>query len=58
MKFHVWIVIKKHVDETFRDINKRIYDQRRRFKKAGINNSLIKYNLETNRTLVLKITRC
>ena len=38
----------------FRSFNKQIYEHKRDFKRADINNSLVKNNLETNRNINFK----
>ena len=39
---------KKYVGATSRSIDKRIFDPIKDFKRANVNNDLVKHNLETN----------
>ena len=39
---------KRYVGETCLNIDERIYEHRKYLKRAGINNGLVKHNLETN----------
>ena len=46
-----------YVDKTCRSFNKTIFVLKRDFKRADINNNLVKHNLETNPNFNLKASK-
>ena len=50
----VWIVIKKHVGESSRNLQNWIHERERDLKRGNTNNSLLRHNLETTKNFNFK----